>query len=276
MATRQLTLPGETVKKSNALARCSWPVKSVYEPRLVALVASRVTVDDEDLKVFEIPVEELFREEGGPVHHLVKEMAVALMSRVIIIQDGDKQSVYNVFSKCQYDRKQRVITVRFDPDLKPHYLALKGHFTQYSIMEFLLLPSVYSQRLFEILKSWSSLPEVTINLVDLFAQLAVPESHRSDFAAFRRRVLEKAHTDIHKHTSLKFEWHPIKKGRAVNAIRFTFGGRAAQVRDEKVQAGREDKNKLLLRAVACFKRGDCAPKPKSKVCELCERLVKVS
>ena len=36
MATRQLMLPGDIVKKSNELARAAWAVESVLEPRIVA------------------------------------------------------------------------------------------------------------------------------------------------------------------------------------------------------------------------------------------------
>ena len=43
MAERQLPLPGEIVKKSNALARARWSADSVWEPRLVALLASKLT-----------------------------------------------------------------------------------------------------------------------------------------------------------------------------------------------------------------------------------------
>ena len=59
MAERQLPLPGEIVKKSNALARARWSADSVWEPRLVALLASKVKQDDEDFQTYEIPIREL-------------------------------------------------------------------------------------------------------------------------------------------------------------------------------------------------------------------------
>ena len=56
MAQRQLVIPGPVVKKSNALARAAWSVKSVYEPRLVALVASRVRIEDQDFQDYSGPL----------------------------------------------------------------------------------------------------------------------------------------------------------------------------------------------------------------------------
>lgn len=273
MAQRQLLIPGPVVKKSNALARASWSVKSVYEPRLVALVASRVRVDDQDFQDYEIPLSELL---GGAVdgrtRQLVADVVEGLLGRVLTLPRPNGWAKCNVFSWCEYDSKAGCIRARFDPGLKEHYLNLQSHFTQYSLMEFLMLPSTYSQRLFEVLKSWSSLPEAVIGLSDLFQMLDAPASLQR-YPDFRRYVLEKAHKDITTRTGLRYQWEPIKEGRAVAAIRFTFGARSAQASDRKNQAKRSRDNELLKKAVACFKSGSCSPKSK-KQCEICTRLVR--
>jgi Initiator Replication protein len=273
MAQRQLLIPGPVVKKSNALARASWSVKSVYEPRLVALVASRVRVDDQDFQYYEIPLSELL---GGAVdgrtRQLVSEVVEGLLGRILTLPRPNGWAKCNVFSWCEYDSKAGCIRARFDPGLKEHYLGLQSHFTQYSLMEFLLLPSTYSQRLFEVLKSWSGLPESVIDLVDLFGMLDVPKSMQR-YPDFRRYVLEKAHKDITSQTGLRYQWEPIKQGRAVAAIRFTFGARSAQSSEKNSQAQRSRDNTLLKKAVVCFKSGSCSPKS-NKQCEICKRLVR--
>jgi len=275
MAQRQLVIPGPVVKKSNALARASWSVKSVYEPRLVALVASRVRADDQDFQDYEIPLSELLGGSGdGRTRQLVAEVVEGLLGRVLTLPRPNGWAKCNVFSWCEYDSKAGCIRARFDPGLKEHYLGLQSHFTQYSLMEFLLLPSTYSQRLFEVLKSWSSLPESVIDLSDLFQMLDVPPSLQR-YPDFRRYVLEKAHKDISGKTGLRYQWEPIKQGRAVSAIRFTFGARSAQASEKKNQATRSKDNELLKKALACFKTGDCSPRS-NKQCEICNRLVRSS
>ena len=275
MAQRQLVIPGPIVKKSNALARASWSVKSVYEPRLVALVASRVRADDQDFQDYEIPLSELLGGSGdGRTRQLLAEVVDGLLGRVLTLPRPNGWAKCNVFSWCEYDAKAGCIRARFDPGLKEHYLNLQSHFTQYSLMEFLLLPSTYSQRLFEVLKSWASLPEAVIDLSDLFQMLDVPASLQR-YPDFRRYVLEKAHKDISGKTGLRYQWEPIKQGRAVAAIRFTFGARTVQASDKKNQAKRTKDNELLKKAVSCFQSTgpSCTPK-KTKQCELCLRLVK--
>jgi len=274
MADRQLPLPGPVVKKSNALARASWAIKSVYEPRLVALVASRVRVDDVDFQDYEIPLSELLgATSDGRTRQLVADVVDGLLGRILTLPRSNGWAKCNVFSWVEYDGKAGVIRARFDPGLKEHYLDLKSHFTEYSLMEFLCLPSTYSQRLFEILKSWDDKPECKISISDLFTMLDVPETLRR-YPDFRRYVLEKAHKDILDKTSLRYEWEPIKRGRAVFEIRFTFrAARSKKITTAKQTATSVQNNALLRKAVACFKSGSCAPK-NSRQCELCQRLVK--
>ena len=278
MAEHKLSTPGSIVKKSNALARAGWTVKSVYEPRLVALVAARVRADDLDFQNYEIPLTELLGSAtDGRTRQLVIEVVENLMGRVLTIPTPSGWVKYGVFSRCEYDSQKGIVRARFDPDLKEHYLNLQSHFTQYSLMEFLSLPSTYSQRLFEILKSWRDQPEWTIPLADLSNMLDVPSSLRANFKDFRRRVLDKAHADITTKTSFRYEWEAIKKGKAVASIRFVFK-RGAKLEATAAKAQMRTsvaRNKALIAAVKCWEacQGVCEPK-KNAQCEICERLVR--
>jgi len=232
MAEKQLTLDtGEIITKSNALARARWSAESVWEPRLVALLASKVRQHDMDFHVYEIPVAEVMQGHGAKGGKNYREIAAVVdrvMSRVLTIYDDDGWTKYNVFSRCRYKKKTGILELGFHPDLRPHYLNLKDKFVQIGLMEYLTLPSVYSQRIFEFLKSWDDKPETSIFLSGLHEMLDTPESLRKNFAHFRRRVLEQAHKDIHEKTKLTYDWEPIKTGNAVTEIRFIFspgGGR---------------------------------------------------
>jgi hypothetical protein len=238
MAEEQIVLPGKVVKKSNVLCRARWAVESVIEPRLVALVAARVHQDDEGFFDYTIPVRELMlgANDGGETYRTIGAVARSLTSRTITVQEEGSRSFacYAVFAKCSYDDKAKTIHASFHPDLKPHYLGLKAKFTEYNLLEYLTLPSIYSQRIFEILRSWDDQQEVTITLANLHEMLNVPETLRANFAFFRRRVLEKAHKDITAKTDLVYQWEPIRqgKGKAVTAIRFVFGlGEIAKMKE---------------------------------------------
>ena len=241
MAKKQLSLPGEIVKKSNALARARWSVDSVWEPRLVALLASKVKQDDEDFQTYEIPITELIDHSkklaSGKTYQELTKVVDHLMGRILTIHDsnGKGWTKYTIFSRCRYRHEDGILELRFDPDLKPHYLQLQKNFVKYSLMEFLLLPSIYSQRLFEYLKSWCSENEHIESINNLHEMLNTPKFIKENFKNFRIRVLEKAYNDITKHTNLRFKWEPIKQGRAVVAVRFIFPKKCALPEEHKTQ-----------------------------------------
>lgn len=269
------------VKKSNALARAAWTVKSIYEPRLIALVASKVRTDDKDFQTYEIPLVDITGEsQDGRTYQLVAEAVDNLLGKIITIKTETGWVKYVIFSKCEYNKTRACVIARFDPDLKEHYLGLSGVFTKYSLAEFLQLPSIYSQRIFEILKSWDDRSEKVMTLELLFELLDVPESLKKNFKDFRRRVLEKAHSDIHKLTSLKYEWESIKKGKSVVSIRFTFFGKKkieATKKRVEVDSAKDSKRKndTFQRMIKCYQSSDpCRFVEKSQECLLCRQFNK--
>lgn len=281
MAMQQLPLPGEIVKKSNAIARARWQPESIWEPRIVALVASKVRESDEDFQMYKIPVAELLgvsdENLSGKQYQDISR-SIAHLGKATIRIEGTKPRnfrQYNIFAMCGYE--DGYLIAGFHPDLKPHFLNLKAQFTAYNLFEYLTLPSAYSQRIFEFLKSWANAPEVVVSVAELHEMLNTPESFRKDFRQFRTRVLEKAHKDILAYTSLRFEWEPVKIGRSVEKIRFIFnGGKKALAQKEQEKAKEEKRwrlsNQRFLRAVECakVKGGDCRTMDNMRiVCKLC-------
>ena len=223
MGVKLLMQPGKTVKKSNALARARWSPDSIWEPRLVALLASQIKAGDTDFQTYEIRLVDLLgKDAGGENYKNLKDAVYKAMSRVIVINNGKNWSMYNLFSKCSLDSQKGTLEICFHPDLKEHYLQL-NQYIKYNLIEFMLLPSIYSQRLFEFLKSWDDKKEAVIEIKELHEILDTPQSLRNDFFNLKKRVLEKAHKDILKFTDLYYTWEPIKKGRAVSWIKFIFG-----------------------------------------------------
>ncbi len=272
----QHTLPSPYVIKSNALARAQWSTQSVLEPRMVAIVASKVRQEDEDFCVYEVPVAEVLgRSHGGKDYTDIEQVVDKAMSRVLTIKSSDGWIKYNLFSRCRFRKADNILELGFHPDLKEQYLGLQKRFTKYSLMEFMMLPSVYSQRIYEILRSWDDQPEITISLEDLTAMLKVPESLKTHYMNFKARVLIKAHKDIHKYTTLRYEWEPVYKGRKVIAIRFIFSKkRIALSADNTNKAKHSKKKDLLDAAIACFKENGICPTPSivGAKCSICREI----
>lgn len=216
----------KVIRKSNAIARARWSPDSIWEPRLIAVLASKINSNDTYLQTYDIPIVEIIGKNPGGNDYLQFEKAIEkavdkVMSRVITIRNNNDWDKYPLFSSCKYRSKKGILTIGIHHELKEHFLQLQ-QYIKYNLTEFMLLPSIYSQRIFEILKSWSDKNAIIINLNELHEMLESPKSFKNSYKDFRRFVLEKAHKDINEQTALKYTWEPIKTGRAVTAIKFIF------------------------------------------------------
>jgi hypothetical protein len=83
------------------------------------------------------------------------------------------------------------------------------------------LQSVHSVRMFEILKSYEYLGEVSFEVEFLKTVLELGEKYKL-YADFRRYVIDKAREDLTKYCDIYFDYQEIKKSRKVNEIIFTI------------------------------------------------------
>lgn len=281
MAMQQPTLPGEIVKKRNELVRSKINISNVLGSRILANLIACIRQDDTKFQeLYRVPLKDFITDESGRGYTAVKGMCKELASATAEIEitdpDGEKVlSLFPFFSSIKY--RKGVIEAQFNVSMSGLLLQLRECFTQYNLMEYLTLPSLYSQRLFEILKSWSKTPEVVLSVAELHRLLDTPASFRADFRQFRVYVLEKAHKDIQEKTSLRFEWEPVKAGRSVESIRFLFAPGRKAIAEKEAKTAKEQKRRRLesermQRALECAraKKGECVAQDNKRiVCKIC-------
>lgn len=285
MAIQQLTLPGEIVKKHNELVRSKINVSGKTASRVLACLVACIRHDETQFKeTYTVPIKSyLPDDEGGKVYKLAREACKELASATVETEWPDPENpggdpifyIMPFFTFIRY-RKGNV-EARFNKEMSGLLLQLRACFTQYNLMEYLTLPSLYSQKLFEILKSWANAPEVVLPVVKLHRLLDTPISFRADFRQFRTRVIEKAHKDIQERTSLRFEWEPVKAGRSVEAIRFLFAPGRKAIAEKEAQILKDQKrhrleSQRMVRALECAraKNGECVIQDNTRiVCKSC-------
>lgn len=284
MAKEELSVPGTLVKKSNSIIRTRITVQSVEASRILAHLVACIRTDDEKLKeAYSVPAKDILPYIGGENYKRIKATCKELAESIAETEEPDPDGPHPIyrarpfFTDIRY--RKGIITANFNPLMAPFLLDLKKCFTTYNLTEYLSLPSLYSQRIFEITKSLanSKCGEAIISMEDLHRFLDSPPTVRADFRQFRIRVLEKAHKDITEKTSFRFEWEPVKVGRSVEKIRFIFsGGKKALALKEQEKAKEEKRRRLtnqrFLRAMECAKAkgGDCRVMDNVRiVCKLC-------
>ena len=282
MAVQQLALPGKLVKKHNELVRSKISITNVDGSRILANLIACIRHDDVDFQdTYRIAPKDFMADQGGKSYTTIKTVCRELAKATAEIEEPDPDgphpilSIYTFFSSITY--RKGIISARFNAEMKPLLLDLRRCFTQYNLMEYLTLSSIYSQRIFEFLKSWDDKPEKIIPVAELNEMLNTPESFRANFKELRRWVLEKAHKDITTKTTLSYEWEPVKAGRSVESIRFMFApGRKAIAESEQQKAKVEKQRRLesqrIQRALQCAKgkKGECVTMDnKPIICKAC-------
>jgi hypothetical protein len=227
--SKQQSLFPEEMSKvfmANRLARAEWHTNSVITERAVNEIVSQIGPEDKLLeKSYSIPVTALFPDPGGKDYEGLGKVAFSLTKEVVVVyEDYTKNSgtVYNIFRRSSFNEKKKQLKVSLNPDLQPFILALKEKFTVYKKLDFIRIPSRYSQRLFKLLKSWESEPQTQISITDLHRLLVTPKSCQTNYAQFDRKILAPAYTHITENTDLAYRYEPLKVGRKIDSVVFTF------------------------------------------------------
>ena len=262
MGKEELSTPGSLVKKSNSIIRTRLTVKSVEASRILAHLIACIHTEDTTLEqTYRVPAKDILPYTGGGDYRHIKATCRELVAAFAETEEPDPDGPHPIFTAQPFFTRVRyrkgIITATFNPLMRPYLLELKGCFTTYNLTEYLSLPSLYSQRIFEITKSLGNLKEGE-------AIVAMADLHR---------FLE----DITEKTSFRFEWEPVKVGRSVEKIRFIFNGGKKAVAQKEQEKAKEEKrrrlaNQRFLRAVECakIKGGDCRVMDNVRiVCKLC-------
>lgn len=284
MGKEELSIPGTIVKKSNSIIRTRITLKNVEGSRILAHLIACIRTDDVQLKeAYAVSAKDILPHVGGENYKRIKATCRELTAAFAETEEPDPDGPHPIFRARPFFTdvvyRKGIITATFNPLMRPFLLELQGCFTAFNLEEYLSLPSLYSQRIFEIVKSLENSKggEAVVSMSDLHRFLDSPKSFQSNFKDFRRWVLEKAYKDIHEKTKLRFEWEPVKVGRSVEKIRFIFSERRLPLAQKEQDNAKEEKQRRLqgqriLRATECAKTkgGDCRTMDnKPIVCKVC-------
>ncbi|MCP4932775.1 MAG: replication initiation protein [bacterium] len=179
-------------------------------------------------------INQIFRETGGDHNTAwVWDAAKRLVETKIIFEtsDGDEryEGIASLLSAAAVGTKARETGfLRFEfPAMLIPILKDPRRFSRLRVHFLLKLSGKYAVTLYELLESAANKkdPTLTASLDDLRQWLKVPEGSFKLYGDFRRWVIEPALKQINKDPSgagFRVDMKPIKKGRAVDRIRFTL------------------------------------------------------
>jgi len=218
------TLRGYKVVKSNEIIQKSRFQLNAQEQKIILYMISKIKPNDGDFIIQDFRILEFCKvcgieNDSGSNYKTVKDTIKALADKSLwIVQDNGTEVLVRWINKAWVNKKSGTIKLRLDDDMKPYLLQLSAKFTQYELLYALAMPSQYSIRLYEILKSYEWKQLVIFDIDDLKRMLSAENYAR--FPDFKRYVLDIAMRDINDLSDLTAKFEIIKVGRKFGKIKF--------------------------------------------------------
>lgn len=190
------------------------------------MLIAQLDRDDESFDLQRIHIRDIIEKSGSSSQDLYsrgKEICQRLLNQKIQIQTEENgrrvYEGYNALDKIRYVEGDGYIEARFNDSMKPFLLELKRRFTIYQLEAFMQLGSRYSMRIYELLKMreglrWLRMP------VEQLRELLSCEDKYSRFGDFRRRVIERAQSEVNSTTDISFTYKVEREGQSPVRINF--------------------------------------------------------
>jgi hypothetical protein len=118
------------------------------------------------------------------------------------------------------DSEANYLQVTIHPKLRPYLLELRQKYLVYDIRNVLRLTSVYSVRIYELLKQYEKIGRRSFDIENLKQILGIlPEEYKL-YGHFKDKVILKAQADLLAETDILFDYEEKKEGKKVVSITF--------------------------------------------------------
>jgi plasmid replication initiation protein len=233
--------PDGLVKQDNKLINGRWRL-NLNQTRIYLAMISMVEENDAIDQWYKISTKELkdlIEIKGNSFHEQVRKDIYKLMQTVIWIKEKDEKGrtvddFTSLVSKARYEHGGDLF-VRFEPDLKKYIIRLKNQFTQFKLREAIKFRSMYSLRIFMLLKQFDTTGWRRITLDELRFSLDINATKDNQLekdlytkiADFKKRILTPALLELNA-SGFPVEMEEHKDKRKIVAFTFTWKKRAEQ------------------------------------------------
>jgi plasmid replication initiation protein len=219
------------IRKANEFVEARYKF-DIWETRVFAYMLTLIKYSDTDFAEYKINVGDIVREfglnKGGFVYEEIKKASEKLLSKRVQIEritaEGITEIVdtYLVVSTARPKEatKDNYIKLRFHSDLKPFLIELKQRYLVYDIRNILSLTSIYSIRLFELLKQYQKIGKRRFAVDELKSLLSIEPDEYTLYGHFKDRIIKKAQKDLLQHTDIYFEFEEETEKKKVFALTF--------------------------------------------------------
>lgn len=224
-----------TVVHANELVEASYSL-SINELRVIALACSKIDSRKSSPGDINITVREFldsYEIENNRAYGDLRDAVRGIMRKPIRLFDSEKNKYIELswLVKNEYERDPghgSYVSIQFSPLIQPYLFELQRRFTRIDFKYVSKLNTPFSFRLYQWLKQDENLAKskkrgaivVELDVEWMKTQSALVGYERWD--NFKHRVIQPAIEKINNETDLSVIWEPVRKGRTVSSVRFSY------------------------------------------------------
>jgi len=198
---------------------------TLQEKRIVLWLSSQVTTFDEDFKEHILSIKdfsELTNTQGENLYTRLQSITRRLMQRIITIRPiGEKRLIQVAWlGAADYKIDKGIISLSFHPHLKPFFLQLKRDFTKINMVDVMGLQSIYSIRIYELLKQKEYIGIRIITIDEIRNYCGISKEKYKQINHLIKKVLDVAKRDINEKTDIEISYSMIKDCRKYVSVSF--------------------------------------------------------
>ncbi|MEZ9999435.1 replication initiation protein [Vibrio lentus] len=160
-------------------------------------------------------------EQKNAHRELYKAADALFKSSVILRTEEDETEIHWVQKRVVKLKGEGAVTLTWSDDIVKYISQLQSRFTGYKLRNIALLQSPHSIRIYELLMRFKATGERSIHLEDFKSALGITDKYKQ-FKVLNRDVLKKSIDELNERSDLTVSFEPIKKGRKVTGLVFSF------------------------------------------------------
>lgn len=229
------TSADEVIVKANKLVQAKMPL-SKLEHRIVALLISQLSKNDEEFEHQKLRINDLKAEADSPtsgdLYRRATDICDSLLEKKISIKETDEDGRrryrgVNLMNECTYREGDGYIEAKFNDAMKEFLLQLKRRFTMYDKGHYVPLNSTYSMRVYELLKMREKVNILRMTVEEFREILGVEEKY-GRFSQLKYHVIKKSQEEIREKTDISFTFNVEREGKSPKRIKFFIESGEAQ------------------------------------------------
>lgn len=206
-----------------------------------------------EIEPFKVPIKEFTEWLGfkDPNYAAFKNTVKKLMKKLIEIQQPDGSwEVFQWVTKSSYIAKEGIAEIKLSPELYPYLLNLEKNFTTTKLNILLSFKSVYSSRLYQLIKKWEKIGSWKVEVDELKNLLGVPILKEvngekvfrlAQYGHFKKRALDVALKEINEYSEFDVTMNEHKTVRKITSLSFDIK-RKSKKSKETPEKPKEKKN----------------------------------